>query len=116
MVVAGGGDENHIVDLEQLIATEQRLDETLRRARAAAAQLVEEAKSAASRAEAALAADIEAAAMAMAARAAAERREREAAIAREAAEEVARADGVSPTRIRDLAQDLVNRLMPEQAS
>ena len=103
------------VDLEQLIATEQRLDETLRRARAAAAQVVEEAKSAASRAEAALAADIEAATVALATRAATERRDHEAAIAREAAEEVARADGVSPARVRGLARDLVNRLVEEQA-
>jgi polyhydroxyalkanoate synthesis regulator phasin len=105
--------QEHAVDLEQLIATEQRLDESLRHARAVAAQLVEEAKAAAGQAEAALAADIEAAAEGMAVAAAKEREEREAAIAREAAAGVARADGVSAARVRALAQDLVDRLVVE---
>jgi hypothetical protein len=103
------------VDLDQLIATEQRLDESLRRARADAARLIEEAKEASRRAEAALAADIAAAAGAMAVAAATERREREAAIAREAAEQVARYDDVPATRIRALAQDVVDQLVGEGA-
>lgn len=102
------------MDLDQLIATEQRLDESLRRARAEAAQLIEEAKSASRRAEAALAADIEAAAGAMAVAAATERREREAAIASEAAEQVARYDGVPVTRVGVLARDLVEQLVVER--
>lgn len=102
------------MELEQLIATEQRLDEALRRARAEATRVTEEARAAASLAEAALAADIESAAGAMALAAATERRDREAAIAREAAEQVARTDGVAETRIRALAQDLVNLLVIDQ--
>jgi phage shock protein A len=103
------------VDLDQLIATEARLDESLRRARADAARLVDEAREATRQAEAALAADIAAAAAAMAVAAASERREREAAIARETAEQVARYDGVPATRIGALARDVVNQLVVEQA-
>jgi hypothetical protein len=101
------------MELEQLIATEQRLDDALRQARAEAARLVEEAKATSTLAEAALAADIAAAAAAMAGAAATERREREAAIAREAAEQVARTDGVSTARIGALARDLVHLLVAE---
>jgi len=101
------------VELEQLIATEQRLDESLRRARAAAARLVDEAKGAAGRAEAALSADIEAAATAMALQAETERRDRESAVAREAAEQVARTDGVAAARIQALARDMVNLLLAD---
>jgi hypothetical protein len=104
------------VDLDQLIATEERLDESLRRARAEAARLIEEAKEASHRAEAALAADIAAAATARAVPAATERREREAAIARETTEQVARYDGVPATRIGALARDVVNQLVVEQTS
>jgi hypothetical protein len=103
------------MDLDQLIATEERLDESLRRARAAAARLIEEAQEASRRSESALAADIEAAARAMAAAAATERRDREAAIARETAEQVARYDGVPAARISALAQDVVNQLVAVQA-
>jgi phage shock protein A len=102
------------VDLDQLIATEQRLDESLRRARADAARLIEEAKEASRRAEAALAADIAAAAAARAVAAATERREREAAIARETAELVARYGGVPDTRIGALARDVVDQLVVER--
>jgi len=106
--------QEHAVDLEQLIATEQRLDESLRHARAVAAQLVEEAKAAAGQAEAALAADIEAAAAARAVAAATERREREATIARETAELVARYSGVPDARIGALARDVVDQLVVER--
>lgn len=102
------------MDLDQLIATEERLDESLRNARTAAARLIEDAKQASRRAEAALAADIEAAATARAVEAATERRECEAAIARETAEQVARYDGVPATRIGALARDVVNQLVVEQ--
>lgn len=103
------------MELEQLIATEQRLDEALRRTRAETARVIEEARAAASRAEAALAADIAAAAGVLARNAATERREREAAIVREAAEQVARVDTVSAPRIRAIAQDMVNLLVVKQA-
>jgi vacuolar-type H+-ATPase subunit H len=103
------------VDLDQLIATEARLDESLRRARADAARLIEEAREASRRAEAVLTADIAAAATAMAAAAATERREREAAIARETAEQVARYDGVPATRSGALARDVVTQLVVERA-
>lgn len=102
------------MDLDQLIATEARLDDSLRRARADAARLVDQAKEASRRAEAALAADIEAAATAMAVAAATERREREAAIARETAEQVARYDGIPAARISALARDVVTQLVGEQ--
>jgi membrane protein involved in colicin uptake len=101
------------VDLDQLIATEQRLDESLRRARADAVRLIAEAQEASRRAEAALAADIAAAAAARAVAAATERREREAAIARETAELVARYGGVPDTRIGALARDVVDQLVVE---
>lgn len=102
------------MELEQLIATEQRLDDALRQARAEAARLVEEAKAASTRAEAAVAAEIKAAAAAMAVAAGTERREREAAIARETAEQVARYDGVPDTRIGALARDVVDQLVVER--
>ncbi|HET9709114.1 MAG TPA: hypothetical protein VFP39_12515 [Gemmatimonadales bacterium] len=102
------------MDLDQLIATEQRLDESLRRARAEADRLIEDAQAASRRAEAALAADIEAAAGAKALTAATERREREAAIARETAEQVARYDNVPATRIGALARDVVDQLVIEE--
>jgi phage shock protein A len=102
------------VDLDQLIATESRLDESLRQARADAARLIEEAKDASRRADAALAADIEAATTASAVAAATERREREAAIARETTEQVARYDSVPAARIGALARDVVNQLVVEQ--
>jgi hypothetical protein len=108
--VSAGAD----VDLDQLIATEKRLDDRLRQARVDAARLIDDAKAAARRAEAALAADIAAAAAARAVAAATERREREAAIARETAELVARYDGVPATRIGALARDVVNQLVVEQ--
>lgn len=98
------------MELEQLIATEQRLDDALRQARAEAARLVAEAQAASTHADAALAAEIEAAAAALAGAAATERREREAAIARDAAEQVARSDGVSTARIGALARQLVHLL------
>lgn len=99
------------MELEQLIATEERLDDALRRARADAARVIDEAKAAALRAEEVLGADIAAAASTMSAAAAMERREREAAIARDAAEQVARTDGVAAARIRALAQEIVNLLV-----
>ena len=102
------------MDLDQLIATEQRLDQSLRLARADAARLIEDAKAATHRAEAALAADVETAAGAMAVAAATERREREAAIARETAEQVARYDSVPAARIGALARDVVDQLVVEE--
>ena len=102
------------MDLDQLIATEQRLDQSLRRAHADAARLIEDAKAATHRAEAALAADVETAAGAKALAAATERREREAAIARETAEQVARYDSVPAARIGALARDVVDQLVVDQ--
>lgn len=104
------------MELEQLIATEQRLDETLRRAREECARLVADAREAARRAETALAVEIEAAARAAAVTTASERQRREAEIAREAAERVARYDAVPAARIRTLAQDVVSQLVTQDAT
>jgi vacuolar-type H+-ATPase subunit H len=104
------------MELEQLIATEQRLDDALRRAREECARLVADARAAARRAEAALAAEIEAAAEATAVATATERQQREAEIARDAAERVARYDAVPAARIQALAQDVVTRLVSQEAT
>jgi vacuolar-type H+-ATPase subunit H len=104
------------MELQQLIATEQRLDDALRRAREECARLVADAREAARRAEAALAAEIEATAEATAVATATERQRREAEIARDAAERVARYDAVPASRIQELAQDVVTRLVSQGAT
>ena len=104
------------MELEQLIATEQRLDDELRRAREECARLVADAREAARRAEAALAAEIAAAAETSAAATATERQQREAEIAREAAERVARYDAVPAALIQALAQEVVARLVSRGAA
>jgi hypothetical protein len=49
----------------------------------------------------------------MALQAETERRDRESAVAREAAEQVARTDGVAAARIQALARDMVNLLVAD---
>ena len=104
------------MELEQLIATEQRLDEALRRVREECARVVADARETARRSEAALAAEIEAAARAAAVAATTERQRREAEIAREAAERVARYAAVPATQIEALAQDVVVQLVSRSAT
>jgi vacuolar-type H+-ATPase subunit H len=99
------------VDLDQLIATEQRLDEGLRRAREEAARLVREAREAAQRREAELEAELEAAARAFAAEAEAERARQEREIASEAAARVTRYDMVPPQLLEAAARAMVERLV-----
>lgn len=103
------------MELEQLIATEQRLDAALRRAREECARVVADAREAARRVEEALAAEIAAAAAAAAAATAAERQRRETEIARAAAERVARYDAVPGPRIQSLAEDVVSQLVSQGA-
>ncbi len=104
------------MELERLIATEQRLDEALRQAREECARLVANAHEAARRAEAALAAEVEAAAEAAAVATATERQQREAEIAREAVEQVARYDAVPVARVQALAQGVVAQLLSQGAT
>lgn len=101
------------MELEQLIATERKLDEALRRTREDCARLVANAREAARGAEAALTAEMEAAAEATAVATATERQQREADIAREAAERVARYDAVPAPRVHALAQELVAQLVSQ---
>ncbi len=99
------------MDLERLIATEQRLDEALRGAREEAARLVAEAQAAAQRAETELEAELLAAAVRSAAETAAERERQEREVNREAALRVARYEAVPPERIAAAARDVVDRLV-----
>lgn len=99
------------MDLDRLIATEQRLDEKLRRAREEAARLVQEAQAAARAREAELAAELEAAAQRFAAETAAERERRVQAVRDEAVAHVQRYEGVTAARVSHAARDVVARLV-----
>jgi vacuolar-type H+-ATPase subunit H len=99
------------VDLEQLIATEQRLDEALRAAREQASALVAEARTRAHQREAEIDAELREAEVRLAAETAAERERREREVAREAEARVALLDAVSAERVRQAAQDVVSRLV-----
>jgi vacuolar-type H+-ATPase subunit H len=99
------------MDLERLIATEQRLDEALRGARETAARLVSEAQATAQRAEAELEAELLTAAERFAAETAAERERREREVSQEAALAVARYEAVPPERVAAAARDVVERLV-----
>src|SRR5512147_2371876 len=91
----GGIRSEPIVDLDRLIATEQRLDEKLRRAREDAARLVQEAEAAARAREAEVAAELAAAAQRFATETAAERERRVREVHAEAVAKVKRFDEVS---------------------
>ena len=104
------------MDLEQLIATEQRLDEALRAARDEAARLVAEAKAALHRQEVVLETEIEVAARSFAAETAAERERREREVRSEAAQAAARYEAVSLERVAAAARDVVQRLVAGEAA
>ena len=99
------------MDLEQLIATEQRLDEALRTAREQASALVTDARTRAHQREAEIEAELREAEVRLAAETAAERERREREVAREAEARVALLDAVSAERVRQAAQDVVSRLV-----
>lgn len=104
------------MDLDRLIATEQRLDEALRAAREEAARLVAEAQTRARRREAELDAELEAAAQGLAAETAAERERREREVALEAEGRVARYEAVSAELVTRAARDIVNRLVAGESA
>lgn len=99
------------MDLDRLIATEQRLDEKLRVARDEAARLVQEAQAAAAAREAEGAAELEAAARRFATETASERERRVREVHAEAAARVKRYEGVSDERVAKAARDVVVRLV-----
>jgi len=100
-----------VVDLDRLIATEQRLDEKLRRAREEATRLVQEAQAAAGTREAKIAAELEEAAQRFATETAAERAQRVRQVREEAVAKVKRYEGVTPERVARAARDVVDRLV-----
>jgi vacuolar-type H+-ATPase subunit H len=99
------------VDLERLIATEQRLDKALQIAREQASALVTEARTRVHEREAEVEAELRAAELRLAAETAAERERREQEVAREAEARVALLDSVSAERISQAAREVVNRLV-----
>ena len=99
------------MDLDQLIATEQRLDEALRAAREQASALVTEARTRAHQREAEVEAELREAELRLAAETAAERERREREVAREAEARVALLDAVSVERVGQMAREVVNRLV-----
>jgi hypothetical protein len=99
------------VDLARLIATEERLDEALRTARAQAGALVEEARARAREREAALEAELQEAALRLSAETSAERGRREQEVARAAQARVALLEAISAVRIEQAAREVVARLV-----
>jgi vacuolar-type H+-ATPase subunit H len=104
------------VDLDRLIATEQRLDEKLRRAHEEATRLVEDAQAAARTCEARVTAELEAAAQRFATETAAERERREREVKEAAAATVKRYERVSGERVAQAARDVVERLVAGEES
>lgn len=103
------------MDLDRLIATEQRLDEKLRRAREEAARLVQDAQAAVRAHEAELATELEAAAQRFATETAAERERRVREVREEAVAKVKRYEDVSAARVSRAARDVVARLVGGEA-
>jgi vacuolar-type H+-ATPase subunit H len=99
------------MDLDRLIATEQRLDEALRRARGEAAQIVAAAQAAVQRGESELESELAAAADRLTAEIAGERARREQDVRGQAAAAVARYAAVSPERVSAVAREIVDRLV-----
>lgn len=99
------------MDLDRLIATEQRLDQALRRAQEEAAGLVQAAQAAARQRDAELAAELEAMALRFSAETTAERERREREVREEALARVARYDAISDERIARAARDVVDWLV-----
>jgi vacuolar-type H+-ATPase subunit H len=99
------------VDLERLIATEQRLDEALQRARAEADARIQEAEAAARRADAELEMELEQRGRTALAEAAQARRRAEEDIAGRTAQSVARYQAVSDGQVARAADGVVRRLV-----
>jgi vacuolar-type H+-ATPase subunit H len=99
------------VDLERLIATEQRLDAALQTARERASALVTEARTRVREREAEVEVELRKAELQLATETAAERERREREVAREAAARVALLDSVSAEQISQAAREVVNRLV-----
>jgi vacuolar-type H+-ATPase subunit H len=104
------------MDLNRLIATEERLDEALRRARDEAAQIVAAARTAGQHAESELACELKTAAERLTTEIAVERARREQEIREQTAAAVARYAAVSPERITAVARELVDRLVAGAAT
>lgn len=99
------------MDLDRLIATEQRLDEALRRARDEAAQIVAAAQATVQRRASELDLELARGEQTLAAEIAMERARREQEVREQAAVAVARYAAVSPERTADLVHALVDRLV-----
>jgi vacuolar-type H+-ATPase subunit H len=108
-----GPEEGTGVELERLIETERRLDDLLRQARDQAAAIVQEARDAVARREAAVDAELAAAAGKAEATLAAERQRVAAEIAAAARDQIARYDGVDEPRMQAAARLLVERLLTD---
>jgi vacuolar-type H+-ATPase subunit H len=104
------------VDLERLIATEQRLDEALRTAREQAGAMIQEAQARARAQAAALDTELQQAALRLSAETTAERERREHEVAREAEARVALLDAVSAARVEQAARQVVARLVAGEAA
>lgn len=98
-------------DLTQLLETEARLEELLRRAREQADRLVAEARAAAQAREAGLATELEEAARRLEAEIAAERVRREQEVTETARRDAEMFDHVPAGRIDELARYVVDRLI-----
>lgn len=104
------------MDLDRLIATEQRLDEALRAAHEAAARLVGEAQAAVRRGETELEAELQAATQRFASETATERERREREVTREAELHVARYEAITPQQVATAARDVVAHLVAPEAT
>jgi vacuolar-type H+-ATPase subunit H len=102
------------VELERLIETERRLDDLLRQARERAAAIVQEARDAVARREAAVAAELAAAAGQAAATLTAERERVAAEIAAAARDQIARYTSVDESRMQAAARLVVERLLTDE--
>ncbi len=101
------------MELERLIETEQRLDDLLRHARDEAASIVQDAREAVARREAAVVAELAAAAARAEATLAAERERVAAEITAAARDQIARYDGVEEPRLQAAARLVVKRLLTD---
>ena len=102
-------------DLARLLDTERRLGERLQAARAEAEALVAQARAAAEKREAALAAQLETDQRLMGERLERERRKREREIADAAQREVEAYERVSAERLKGIARALAPRLLDDES-
>ncbi|MGH7521403.1 MAG: hypothetical protein ACREMI_08995 [Gemmatimonadales bacterium] len=110
------GDSVSAGDLAQLLETERRLAERLQAAHVEAEALVAQARAAAERREATLAAQLEADQRLMGARLERERRKREREIEAAAEHEVEAYARVSTPRLKEIARILAPRLLADEGS